>query len=210
MANAIKTSPQGATANPDDGALPRGLKIALIASSSTILLVITLFSLLMFIAGDMQNSKKIETIASSFMKISRPLPEGFAYVSGVDFLGTKMVVISQAETGSVWNIVHLSACEGSLPPNMVISQIESAASTARKLAHTPGIFTVRQKGLQTVGGRTLTYETGEMIDGKAVSGSLIGCFMPNKEGTTCIFGSTPLGKFDSFANDELMAKIDSI
>ncbi|MFX4443170.1 hypothetical protein ABTA64_19430, partial [Acinetobacter baumannii] len=89
-------------------------------------------------------------------------------------------------------------------------QIEAAASNSRKFTNSRGKFVVNQKGQQTVGGRALTYEAGEITSGDAISGSFIGCFMPNKDGTTCIFGNNPLGKFDTFANDELMQGINSI
>ncbi len=199
--------------NADDsiyGAWPRGLKIALLASSATILTVVGLFSLLMFVSADVQNVEKTKVIASSFMKISEPLPEGFQYVSGMDFLGTKMVMIAQRGSGAIWTIVHVSAAEGALPPNMVIKQIEDAAKSSRHMTRTQGEFIVREKGLQTVGGRQLTYEAGEFTAGEAITGSLIGAFDANKDGTTCIFASTPLGKFDSVANRELLQSIDSI
>jgi hypothetical protein len=198
------------TKTAKDGCFPRGLKIALIASSSTIILVVGMFSLLMYVSGDMQSTDKIKAIASSFMQISEPLPQGFQYATGLDFLGTKMVLISQPETGAAWTIVHISAAEGAMPPESVIKQIEAAAKNSRKMVRAGGEFVVRQKGSQTVGGRSLTYETGDITTGNNISGSFIGCFTPNKDGTTCIFGNNPQGQFDSFANDELMSRIDSI
>ena len=192
------------------GAWPRGLKIALIASSSTILTVVGLFSLLMYVSTDVQNTQKTKAIAASFMKISEPLPEGFQYVSGIDFLGTKMVMIGQCGSGAVWTLVHVDAVEGALPPDMVIKQIENAAKSSRHLTRTTGEFVVREKGMQTVGGRELTYEAGEFTAGDVVTGSLIGAFMPTKDGTTCIFVSTPLGRFDSVANRALLQSINTI
>jgi hypothetical protein len=193
-----------------NGGFPRGLKIALLASALTMISVVGLFSLLMYVSGDMQNTANIKSIASSFMQISDPLPEGFQYATGLDFLGTKVVLISQPETGASWTIVHVCAEEGAIAPESVIKQIEAAAKNSRKLVRDGGKFVVRQKGLQTVGGRSLTYETGDVTSGDRISGSFIGCFMPNKDGTTCIFGNNPLGQFDSFANDELMSRIGSI
>ena len=193
-----------------ENAFPRGLKIALIVSMTTIVVVVGLFTTLMVVSGEVQDEAKIKNIASSFMKIADPLPEGFSYTSGVDFLGTKMVMISQAESGSVWTMLHIPAAEGAIAPESVIHQIEDAASNSRRMLQSPGKFVVRQKGMQAVGGRSLFYETGELSTDKLLSGSLIGCFTPDKNGTTCIFCTTPLNKFDSFANDELLHTISSI
>jgi hypothetical protein len=189
---------------------PRGLKIALIVSATTMVLFVGLIATLMVLSADALSIPKIKAIGSSFMKIADPLPEGYEYTSGLDLLGLKVVLISHPTTGSSWTIVHTAAAEGSGSPESIIHQIEATADSSRKLMLSPSKFKVSQKGSQDIGGRPFFYEAGELLSGSSASGALVGCFMPDHSGTTCIFGSSPVGKIDSFTHDELLHTIDSI
>jgi hypothetical protein len=189
---------------------PRGLKIALLASSTALALFVGLIVMLFVLSAESLNIPKIKTIAASFMKVSDPLPGGYEYTSGLDLLGLKVVLISHPTTGSSWTIVHAAAAEGSGSPESIIHQIEAAAESSRKMMFSPSKFTVSQKGAQDIGGRQFFYEAGLLLNGGNASGAIIGCFTPNHSGTTCIFGSTPVDKVNSFANDEFLNTINSI
>jgi hypothetical protein len=186
------------------------LKIALIASATTLTLFVGLVAMLLVLSTESLNIPKIKRIASSFMKVSDPLPGGYEYTSGLDLLGLKIVFISHPTTGSSWTIVHAPAANGSGSPESVIHQLEATAESSRKMMFSPGKFTVSQKGAQDIGGRQFFYEAGQLFNGSNASGAIIGCFTPNNAGTTCIFGSTPVDKINSFANDEFLHTIDSI
>ncbi|HEY9682841.1 MAG TPA: hypothetical protein V6C86_14795 [Oculatellaceae cyanobacterium] len=192
------------------GTWPRGLKIAIAVSLASLVGIAGALVGLVYLSSQAQDISRTKQIASSFMKIAEPLPDGFQYVSGVDLFGTKMVMIGHQGTGAVWTLVHVSSAEGALPPETVIKQIEASAKSARTVSQAKGEFIVHEKGQQKVGGRELTYESGEFTSGKVSTGSLIGCFMPNQNGTTCIFAHTPLGEFDENANQQLLAAIHAI
>jgi hypothetical protein len=189
---------------------PRGLKIALFASATTLALFVGLIAMLIVLSAESLSIPKIKTIASSFMKVSDPLPAGYEYTSGLDLLGLKVVLISHPTTGSSWTIVHSATAEDSGSPQSIIHQIEAAAESSRRMMLSPSKFTVSQKGAQDIGGRQFFYEAGQLLSGGNASGAIIGCFMPNHAGTTWIFGSTPADKVNSFANDEFLHTIDSI
>jgi hypothetical protein len=192
------------------GTWPRGLKIALAVSMLSLIGLAGLFVALIYLSNQAQDVSRTKRIASSFMSIAEPLPHGFQYVSGIDLFGTKMVMIGHQGTGAVWTLVHVDGAGGALPPEAVIKQIEASAKSARNVSQTRGEFIVHEKGLQKVGGRDLTYESGEFTSGQVTTGSLIGCFTPNQFGTTCIYAHTPLGEFDEAANQQLLAAIHAI
>ena len=192
------------------GTWPQGLKIALAVSMLSLAIIVGLLAGLIYISNQSQDVSRTKKIAATFMSIAEPLPNGFQYVSGVDLFGTKMVMIGHQGTGAIWTLVHVDGSGGALPPEDVIKQIESSARSARNVSQTKGEFIVHEKGQQKVGGRDLTYESGEFTSGQVSTGSLIGCFMPNQNGTTCIYAHTPLGEFDENANQQLLAAIHAI
>jgi hypothetical protein len=201
---------QKTTGSRGRSALPLGLKLALTMSATMLALFIGLIAMLMFLSAESLNITKVKAIASSFMNITDPLPDGYEYKSGVDLLGLKVVLISYPKTGTSWTIVHTSTGGSQASPESLIHQIEATAESSRKIMCSPGTFTVSQKGAQDVGGKPFFYEAGQLLSGGAVSGALVGCFKPDNSGTTCIFGSTPAAQIDFFANDELLQKIKLI
>ena len=93
---------------PGTGGMPGWLKGLLIAFAVfAVLGTVAVVGGLFFVgkvAGDMQNPTKIRTIASSFMKVSEPLPTGFEFKFGFDFAGNKLVAIMNSGADSDFNI----------------------------------------------------------------------------------------------------------
>jgi hypothetical protein len=190
--------------------MPRWLKMTALCVASIMALGFLSVLGIAMLSKDVQNPDKIRNIASSFMTIAEPLPRGMRFAIGTDILGTKFVLISDDLTNTIWIIFHLPGSENNLPPDMVIRQLETAASRAHAAGWSAGNFVNRSKGQQVVGGRTLFYETGDVVGNGENYGSLVGCFTPNQSGTTCMFGTRPHTGFDWHASDNLFSSIDAI
>ena len=118
---------------PGTGGMPGWLKGLLIAFAVfAVLGTVAVVGGLFFVgkvAGDMQNPTKIRTIASSFMKVSEPLPTGFDFKFGFDFAGNKLVAVMNSDKDLTLIFGQIQDKNGDLKdPDKVIEKLSAAPS----------------------------------------------------------------------------------
>lgn len=196
--------------------MPKWLKIVLIVGAVLVVGTIGLIVALGFFVGgvvkDAQDPVKIKQVASSFMTVKDPLPEGFEYKMGLDIMGNKIIALDNDAQDLKLVIGDLKQADDLDDPEKVINKLSQHSATASSGAHTSVKFSSEKKGTETVGGRKMSYAIGKTTDEKRnkTSQVFIGLFEPTPQGTVAIFGSTQKDAYDLEGTETFLKSVEKI
>jgi hypothetical protein len=211
------------TNSVEKSGLPGWLKVVLISSVVFIVLSIGLVvgcvSFLTNWSKEAQDPNRIKQIASSFMKIREPLPDGFKYLLALDLFGNKIVqfkkqdsdlsivfcVFKEPTSDMTDNEKLLNKVPSFIDPNDINAKGRSQIPPRRK-------FELEREGSQLVGGRKMTYAIGKAVDTKRGGSreTFVGRFPATASGCVCIVGTTGKDTYDIASTNDLLNSIEQI
>jgi hypothetical protein len=203
------------SAEPKAG-MPKWLKIVLIVGGVFVVGTVGLMAALFFAGAtmvkDAQDPAKIKQVVSTFMTVKDPLPDGYDYKFGIDFLGNKIVGLDNADKDLHFVIGDFKQMDDLNDPEKAINKLTQHTSAAGQGGHSNVKFESEKKGSEVVGGRKMTYAIGKTTNEKTdkTSQVFIGLFEPTDKGTVAVFGSTSKEKYDMDDTDTFLKSVEKI